>query len=111
MFAPKGPINNIPALIKIMARRRPGNKLLSEPMIVSLPTSLRPKEFKLFFSTCAPHIAVGIYEYTSYIAFIEMMDEQCRKTSNIRRTSVGNKNVDHSDVVGASPVGVAPTIS
>ena len=33
------------------------------------------------------------------------------KTSNIRRTSVDNKIVDHSDVVGASPVGAAPTIS
>ena len=28
-----------------------------------------------------------------------------RQTSNIRRTSVDNKIVDHSDVVGASPVG------
>ena len=34
-----------------------------------------------------------------------------RKTSNIRRTSVGNKIVDHSDVVGASPVGAAPSTS
>ena len=31
------------------------------------------------------------------------------KTSNISRTLVGNKIVDHSDVVGASPVGAAPT--
>ena len=30
---------------------------------------------------------------------------------NIRRTLVGNKIVDHSDVVGASPVGAAPTTS
>ena len=30
-----------------------------------------------------------------------------RKTSNIRRTLVGNLIVDHSDVVGASPVGAA----
>ena len=36
---------------------------------------------------------------------------QYRKTSNIRHTLVGNKIVDHSDVVGASPVGAAPTIS
>ena len=28
-----------------------------------------------------------------------------RQVSNIRRTLVGNKIVDHSDVVGASPVG------
>ena len=34
-----------------------------------------------------------------------------RKTSNISRTLVGNEIVDHSDVVGASPVGAAPTTS
>ena len=34
-----------------------------------------------------------------------------RKTSNIRRTLVGNKIGDHSDVVGASPVCAAPTTS
>ena len=34
-----------------------------------------------------------------------------RKTSNINRTLVGNKIVDNSDVVGASPVGAAPTTS
>ena len=33
-FVPKGPINNIPALVQIMAWRRPGNKPLSEPMMV-----------------------------------------------------------------------------
>ena len=32
-------------------------------------------------------------------------------TSDIRRTLVGNTIVDHSDVVGASPVGAAPTTS
>ena len=34
-----------------------------------------------------------------------------RKTSNISRTLVGNKIIDHSDVVGASPVGAALTTS
>ena len=34
-----------------------------------------------------------------------------RKTSIISHTLVGNKIVDNSDVVGASPVGVAPTTS
>ena len=33
-----------------------------------------------------------------------------RQVSNISRT-LGNKIVDHSDVVGASPVGAAPTTS
>ena len=34
-----------------------------------------------------------------------------RRVSNIRRTLVRDKLVDHSDVVGASPVGAAPTTS
>ena len=33
------------------------------------------------------------------------------RTSNISHALVGNKIVDHSDVVGASPVGAAPTTS
>ena len=46
-----------------------------------------------------------------------MFVEQCysklsyRQVSDIRRTLVGNKIVDYSDVVGASPVGAAPTTS
>ena len=39
-FVPKGPINKIPALVQIMAWRRPGYKPLSEPMVVSLPTHI-----------------------------------------------------------------------
>ena len=31
------------------------------------------------------------------------------QTANISRTLAGSKIVDHSDVVGASPVGAAPT--
>ena len=34
-----------------------------------------------------------------------------RETSDIRYTLVGNKIVDHSDPVGAAPVGAAPTTS
>ena len=39
-FVPVGPINNIPALVHIMAWRRPGDKPLSEPMMVSLLTHI-----------------------------------------------------------------------
>ena len=39
-FIPKGPINNIPALVQIMAWRRPGDKPLSEPMMVNLLTHI-----------------------------------------------------------------------
>ena len=37
---PKVPINNIPALVQIMAWRRPGDKPLSEPMMVCLLTHI-----------------------------------------------------------------------
>ena len=37
-FVPKGQISNIPALVQIMAWRRPGHKPLSEPMMVRLLT-------------------------------------------------------------------------
>ena len=48
-FVRKGPINNILALVQIMAWRRPGDKPLSEPMMVSLLTHIcvtRPQWIK-----------------------------------------------------------------
>ena len=36
----KGPNDNIPALVQIMAWRRPGDKPLSEAMVVRLPTHI-----------------------------------------------------------------------
>ena len=39
-FVPKGRINNIPSLAQIMAWRRPGDKPLSEPMMVSSLTHI-----------------------------------------------------------------------
>ena len=39
-FVPKGPIHNIPALVQIMVWCRPGDKPLSEPMMVSLLTHI-----------------------------------------------------------------------
>ena len=49
-FVPRGPINNIPSLVQIMAWRRPGDKPLSEPMMGSLLTHIcvtRPQWVKL----------------------------------------------------------------
>ena len=37
---PKDPIHNIPVLVQIMAWRRPGDKPLSEPMVIRLPTQI-----------------------------------------------------------------------
>ena len=39
-FVPNGPINNISALVQIMAWCRPGDKPLSEPMTVRLATHI-----------------------------------------------------------------------
>ena len=39
-FVPKGPINNIPASVQIMAWRRPGDKPLSEPVMARLVTHI-----------------------------------------------------------------------
>ena len=39
------------------------------------------------------------------------VEQECRQDSNIRSTLASNKFVDHSDVIGASPVGAAPTTS
>ena len=51
---PKGPINNIPALVQIMAWRRPCNQPFTEPMVASLLTNIcitRPQSVnKLFIS-------------------------------------------------------------
>ena len=49
-FVPRVPIDNIPALVQMMAWRRPGDKPLSEPMMVSLLTHIcvaRPQWAKL----------------------------------------------------------------
>ena len=49
-FVSKGPISNIPALVQIMAWRRPGDKPISEPMMLNLPTPVcitRPQWVKL----------------------------------------------------------------
>ena len=61
-FVPRGPINNIPTLVQVMAWRRPGVKPLSEPMMVRLPTHIcvtRPQWVKivtgqLVLFRCAP---------------------------------------------------------
>ena len=40
-FVPKSPINDIPALVQIMAWRRPGDKPLSELLVIRLSTHMR----------------------------------------------------------------------
>ena len=64
-FVLKGPIINSPALVQIMAWRRPGDKPLSEPMMVSLLTHIcvtrpqwvnRPLRQRWFDGFSLPHL-------------------------------------------------------
>ena len=65
IFFPKGRINNIPALVQIMTWRQRGDKPLSEPMMVSLPTHIcvtRPQWVKL------PHLEESLL-HSSLVRF------------------------------------------
>ena len=53
-FVPKGPIDNVPALVQIMARCRQGNRPLSEPTMLSLLTHMyvtRSQSINLFVNS------------------------------------------------------------
>ena len=66
-FVPRGPINNIPALVQTMAWRRQGDKPLSEPMMVSLPTHIcvtRPQWVKV--KPCHQKENLGICRMTEF---------------------------------------------
>ena len=53
-----------------------------------------------------------LYVYLTHISLpLRYNLKKCRQTSNTRRILVGDKIVDHSNAVGALPVGAAPTIS
>ena len=71
-FVPKGPINNIPALVQIMAWRRSGDKPLSEPMMVSLLT----------------HICVSRRQWVKTILMIILPD-------SITQLFLSSKYIDH----------------
>ena len=73
-FVPKVPINNIPALVLIMAWRRPGDKPLSKPMMVNLPTHIicvtRPQWVKenQWHSQMKPWLKSYIYIFLFLVA-------------------------------------------
>ena len=71
--------------------------LFVKMLCVEHKTTVTPLAMEFLHSCTKPAICYGTKLY--------------RKTSNISRTFVGDKIVDNSDVVGASPVGAAPTTS
>ena len=69
-FVPKGLINNIPSLVQIMAWRRPGDKPLSEAMIVSLLTHIcvtRPQWVKNVKRSCHNYVHATTAELLCHV--------------------------------------------
>ena len=104
-FVPKGSINNNPVLFQIMAWRRPGNKPLSEPMMVCSLT----------------HICVTRLQWVKY----NFMDENAMKIWKLEiswimhmvhamlcfrdHSGMGSVNEKRRYVVTSFPVGLAQT--
>ena len=57
------------------------------------------------------HVHVHVHEHEHEYEYEYVWMYIYRQVSNVRRTLIGNKIIDHSDVVGASPVVDAPTTS
>ena len=76
-----GPISITPALVQIMAWRRPGEKPLSEPMLVSLLTHIcvtRPPWVKFIYKYLMYHSIQDIYLYITnwMINFIYVISKE-----------------------------------
>ena len=95
-FVPKDPINNIPALVQIMAWCRPGDKPLSEPMMVSLlthiyvtwPQWVKRKELNQFYliqpfvHVCAPSAFIDtacVFHDLNYVQFYQICTKSLQK--------------------------------
>ena len=78
--------------------------------------SFKKMRLKMSYGKCGPFwLGLNVLKclaYCSWYAICYVIQiKSYRKTSNISPTLVGNKIVDNSDVVGASPVGATPTTS
>ena len=91
-FVPKGPVNNIPVLVRIMAWRWQGDKPLSEPMmnIVYWYASLGLNELTfdicvcLFYARCLIFIlAFNVLNLPSYNLWVHMIIIMPKYTQNI----------------------------
>ena len=84
-FVPKGPINNNPTLVQVMAWRRPGDKPLSEPMMVRLPTDIcvtRPqwvKESSMLARHARSKILSMFYHHQRLICLLKTCVEEIER--------------------------------
>ena len=75
-FVPDVRMNNIPALVQIMAWRRPGDKPLSEPMMVNLLTHIcvnRPQWFNVSYNDLQRIINHHWYHYQGDLRFLQII--------------------------------------
>ena len=83
------------------------NRTITIPRNVIIPSlQINDKQIPAIFAFLSyqrPKLTIDLFVIWNSVYY--------RKTSTISRTLVGNKIVDNSDVVGASPVGAAPTTS
>ena len=85
-FVPRGPINNIPTLVQVMAWRRPGDKPLSEPMMVRLLLHIcitRPQWVKHAASEINANLSSWIYHHD----YLWLLATLC-KTTNAQKQKV-----------------------
>ena len=83
-FIPKGRINNIPALLQIMARRRPGDKPLSEPMMILLlmhiyvtqPQWVKSMILKVDHYTGGKRVFIHATKHILFFSEIDMIDNR-----------------------------------
>ena len=100
---------------KKMHLKMPSGKWL--PFCLSLNELILPRQYTCIWLTMASVFMVFTsFQESILLSAPEGWRQFCpkyiyRQTSNISCTFAGNKIVDHSDVVGASPVSSAPTTS
>ena len=73
-FVPKGQFNNIPALVQIMARRRSGDKPLSESMMFRLLTHIcinRPQWVKWMVRMWQGHVTLLSVDDLRYLPAVD----------------------------------------
>ena len=91
----KGPINNIPALVQIMVRRRPGDKPLSEPMMVRLPAYIcvtQPQWVNWYGGITQPSITLYICSrYFFHLTACNKYCLSCRSKKNCSKCKKGYK--------------------
>ena len=84
-FVPKVPINNIPALVQIMAWHRPGDKPLSEPLMARLSTHIcvtRPQWVNTHKDVKFHEILLTILNWTIWSKMIDKKIDNSWKDRN-----------------------------